>query len=102
MARNVNLIQLPEFYPDAEIGASLAKKWETWLKEFEMYVVASGVTDNRQKRALLLYCAGARVREIFATLTETGEANDFDTPKTKLLRDPEYKLKDMIVDGRGK
>ena len=84
MASNLNLQPLPEFNPDIEVGASLAKRWDNWLRDFSMYVTASGITDDTQKRALLLYTAGSRVREVFATLTDTGQADAFGTAKTKL------------------
>ena len=64
---------IPPFDPGAEIGVNLAPKWKIWLQDFEMYLVASGVTDKKKKKALLLYQAGPRVREIFARfpITET-------------------------------
>ena len=37
-AASVNLLPLQEFNPDAEIGLSIAKRWETWLNEFKMYL----------------------------------------------------------------
>ena len=77
----VNLIPLGEFNPDADIGSSISKRWETWIGELKMYLVASGIT---RKRALLLYLAGRRVREIFANVTGTGEDDNFDTAITKL------------------
>ena len=70
-ATNLNLIPLPQFNPDVDIGSSISKRWERWLKDFKMYLVASGIKDNTRKRALLLYMAGARVREIFDNLGET-------------------------------
>ena len=81
-AKALNLPPLPEFDPDIEVGASLAKRWETWTKDFLTYIVANGVTEDKQKRALLLYLAGPRVREIFETLSETGE--DLATALAKL------------------
>ena len=82
MANVLNLPPLPEFNPDAEIGSSIAKRWETWMEDFVMFLTANAITDVPRKRALLLYMAGSRVREIFSTLQETG--TDFDTAKTKL------------------
>ena len=41
-------------------------------------MVRKGVTDNTQKRALLLHCAGMEVQDIFDTLTDTGEDKDYD------------------------
>ena len=75
---------MPEFNPDSEVGASLATRWKKWLADFDMYLAASGITNNTRKRALLLYQAGARVREIFSQLADTGNADAFDTAKQKL------------------
>ena len=75
---------MPPFDPDAEIGVNLAPKWKIWLQDFEMYLVASGVTDKKKKRALLLYQAGPRVREIFRQIPDHGDDDDFDTAVNKL------------------
>ena len=40
------------------------------------------ITDDKQKRALLLYQAGQATQEIFETLSDTGE--DYDTAQAKL------------------
>ncbi|XP_065067305.1 uncharacterized protein K02A2.6-like [Rhopilema esculentum] len=81
---SVSIKPVAEFRPHAEVGASLATRWNDWLDDFEMFLVASGITDNTRKRALLLYQAGPRVREIFKNLTDVGEADDFDSAKAKL------------------
>ena len=49
-----------------------------------MYLTASGITDPTRKRALLLYQAGPRVREIFKQIPDTGTSADYDTAKAKL------------------
>ena len=49
-----------------------------------MFLLASGITDDTRKRALLLYQAGPRVREIFKNLTEVGDTSDFEVAKNKL------------------
>ena len=84
MANSLPIQPMPEFSPDADIGASLASRWKTWLTEFEMFLTASGITDTKRQRALLLYQAGARVGEIFNQLADTGEDKGYDTAKTKL------------------
>ena len=59
--------------------ATLAQRWKKWKQEFELYVVASGVSDATQKRALLLHMAGSQVRDIFNNsipAEDKGEAND--------------------------
>jgi hypothetical protein len=82
----VSIQPLPEFLPDAEIGSSLAAKWKLWMEDFEMFISASGITDPKRKRALLLYQAGQRVRQIFRQLQDTGTESDYvyDAAKTKL------------------
>ena len=64
-------------------GANVAHKWKTWLADFKTYMTASNITDKKRQRALLLYQAGQRVREIFRQLPNTGEDDDFDTAVTK-------------------
>ena len=55
-----------------------------WKKRFETYLAALGITNNTQKRALLLYQAGEAMKEIFETLSGTGYADDYSTARTKL------------------
>ena len=76
---------MPVFDPDAAIGASVATRWNTWIADFEMFLTASGITDDTRKRALLLYQAGGRVREIFKQIPDNGAEDAYDTAKTKLL-----------------
>eukprot|EP00794_Sanderia_malayensis_P013251 gene13251-14613_t len=80
----VSIKPVTEFRLDAEVGASLATRWKDWLDDFEMFLLASGITDKTRKRALLLYQAGPQVREIFKNLTEVGGTSDFDVAKNKL------------------
>ena len=47
-----------------------------------MYIVAMNITNNKQKRALLLYQAREATQEIFEMLPETGE--DYATAQVKL------------------
>ena len=82
--QSVNIPPPPEFNPDSEVGASLATRWITWMEDFEMFLTASGIKDDTQKRALLLYQAGSRVREIFRQLADTGDAHDYKIAKDKL------------------
>ena len=164
----LNLKPLPEFNPDGEVGSSLATRWRLWLSDFDTFLIASGIRDATRKRALLLYQAGSRVREIFHQLEDVGTDAEYDKARDKLtayfepqknqryevykfrqtrqeegetldkfhtrlrnlsstceftnpdfeieqqiltggssskirrraLRDPEYKLKDMLLDGR--
>ena len=81
MATRVDLPPLPPFDPLSD-PSSLSQRWKTWTKRFQMYLVATNITNDKQKRAMLLYQAGPATQEIFETLPDTGE--DFDTALTKL------------------
>jgi hypothetical protein len=81
---SVSIQLLPDFNLDSEVGASLATRWTNWLDGFEMFILASGITDKKRKRALLLYQAGQRVREMFRQLPNTGTAADYKTATDKL------------------
>ena len=60
------------------------------VTDFEMYLLASGITDVTRKRALLLYQSGPRVQEIFNQLpplvTEENEepGDEYETAKSRL------------------
>ena len=82
--QSVSIQPLPEFNPDSEVGESLGARWSIWMEDFEMFILASGITDPKRKRALLLYQAGQRVREKFRQIPDTGTADDYETAKTKL------------------
>ena len=47
-----------------------------------MYIVAMNITNDKQKRVLLLYLAGEATQEILEMLPETGE--DCTTVQAKL------------------
>ena len=49
-----------------------------------MFITARGIQDKKQKRALLLYQAGSRVREIFQQLADTGTNEDYEILEAKL------------------
>ena len=68
-----------EFCPDGD-SSVVSTSWAAWVEEFEAFADSKGVFnlagDNKkdmrtQRKALLLYHAGARVREIHSTLTAT-------------------------------
>ncbi len=84
ISSSISIQPIAEFNPDTEIGASLATRWTTWLDDFEMFLLTSGIQDTKRQRALLLYQAGSRVREIFRQLNDTGEDDDYERAKTKV------------------
>ena len=77
----IDLAPLPPFDPHGD-PSSLSQWWKIWTKCFQMYIAAMNSTNDKQKRALLLYQAGEATQEIFETLPETGE--DYATAQAKL------------------
>ena len=57
----VSLSGLPGLKPFVAVDepATLAQRWLTWKQEFELYVIASGISDPTQMRVLLLHLSGA-------------------------------------------
>ena len=83
MARRIDLTPMPPF--DAHWSpSSLGQRWKPWLTRFQTYVTANGITDDTQKRAMLLYLAGPAVQDILEALSDTGEAKDFKIAHEKL------------------
>lgn len=54
--------------------ASLKPRWEIWKNELEIYIVASGVVNAAQKRAVLLLTGGEGLREIWKNFTDEQKA----------------------------
>ena len=81
MATRVDLPPLPQFDPLSD-QSSLSQRWKSWTKRFETYLVAANITDDQQKRAMLLYQAGSATQDIFETLANT--ETDYATAKRKL------------------
>lgn len=56
--------------------------WDDWVERLENYLIALGIDNDAQKRAILLHMCGPSTHRDFKTLTDTG--NDYKTAKTKL------------------
>lgn len=59
---------------------------QQWKQSFGLYLRGKGVTDDGQKRALLLHAAGVDVQEIYFTLANEEESSSF-TKTVKVLDD---------------
>ena len=79
-SRRLNLPSLAPFDPVSD-PALLGQRWNAWKHWFLIYLSAMAITNNTQKRALLLYQGGPETQDIFETLPDRGEDNDF----TKVL-----------------
>ena len=81
MATKVDLPPLLQFDPNSD-QSLLSQRWKSWTKRFETYLIATNITNDTQKRAMLLYQAGSATQDIFETLSDTG--SDYATAKKKL------------------
>lgn len=81
VAGKINLSPLAPFDPVSD-PSLLSQWWKSWKRRFEIYVAAINITDDKQKRAVLLYQAGQATQEIFDTIPETGD--NFATAMEKL------------------
>ena len=83
-AGRINVSPLPQFDPVSD-PSSLGQRWTQWKRRFETYILAVNVTNDAQKRALLLYQAGAETQQLYDTLpVAEGEAQDYATTIEKL------------------
>ena len=48
---------LENFYPNGDT-TTLASRWKTWKRAFNIYLISKGVTQDGQKLALLLHTGG--------------------------------------------
>jgi hypothetical protein len=83
MATKLDIPCVPQFVIGGEL-TNVAQRREDWMKRFKYYMEASGITAQKQKRALLLHLAGPEVQDIYDTLEHTGEnfeniINDLNT-----------------------
>ncbi|CAB4020397.1 PREDICTED: uncharacterized protein LOC107336737 [Paramuricea clavata] len=74
----INVAPMAPFDPMSDPN-SLSQRWKKWKRRFETYLVALNVTEKKQKRALLLYQAGQETQDIFDTLVDIGEDDDYDS-----------------------
>ena len=73
-AGRIDVSPLPQFDPVSD-PSSLGQRWTQWKRLFETYTLALNVTNDAQKRALLLCHACAATQELYETLpVAEGEA----------------------------
>lgn len=86
MAKFVD-IKCPSTFDTHGDPTSLGTRWKKWRQGFDLYIIAAGITDNNQTKALLLHCGGEDLRELFDTLPEPdlpAETNVYKIACTKL------------------
>ena len=63
---------LPCFNP-REDPNTLSVRWKRWRHSFELYLLAKGVSDDKQKVALLLHISGTDLQYLYYTLAGGAE-----------------------------
>jgi hypothetical protein len=63
-----NDIPTPKPFKVTGTNTNLSKSWATYIKRFDYYIQATGITKDEQKRALLLHLGGDEIQDIFETL----------------------------------
>ena len=71
-----NIPVIEQFVVDKSQSTNLAKKWDTWLEGFKLFITASGITNVEQKKAMLLHMAGKEVREIYRAMPPNADAQE--------------------------
>lgn len=61
---------LPCFNPREDFN-TLFVSWKRWKRSFELYLLAKGTSDDKQKVALSLHTAGIPAEELYYTLAAT-------------------------------
>ncbi|XP_053384619.1 uncharacterized protein K02A2.6-like [Mercenaria mercenaria] len=64
-------LDLPTPKPFKVLGqnTNLSSTWDNYMKRFEYYLSASGITKDEQKKALLLHLGGEEIQDIYETMT---------------------------------
>ena len=84
-AVTISLPPPPQFDVEVEGGRANATRWKKWMGEFSIYLTATKITNDAQKKAVLLHLAGGKVQEIY-NLKSTEQTNTFEQA-VKLLDD---------------
>ena len=71
MAQSVTIQSMPDFCPDAKVGASLATRWINWQSDFEMFLTASGITDANFDQTLDEYHTRLRTNSTTCEFNDT-------------------------------
>ena len=56
---------------------SILQRWRKWKRAFQLYVLGRGITNDSQKRGLLLHTAGLDIQEVYFTLVPDGAETNY-------------------------
>ena len=86
LAARVKVLPLQPFDPFSD-PPSLSQRFKQWKRHFETYFIDFNVANDAQKKALLLYQAGAATQDTFESLpVAEAEPDDYETAVVKLDR----------------
>ena len=71
MAAKLNMPALPPFKVVGE-NTNISRTWDLYIRRFNYYLAASGVTKDEQQKAMLICLAGEGVQNIYEDLSEVG------------------------------
>ena len=78
-------VSFPSFPPfDVHDDGNVGPRWQKWLGMLERFFTGMNMTVPKRKRTLLLHYAAPEVDEIFDTLPDTGDDNDYAKAIEKL------------------
>ena len=83
---------LQPFVVDTTETTILGKKWKLYRQELDLFLAASGITQDAEKRAILLHASGKNVREIFSTFDNTGTTYEETCAKLDTYFSPQKNL----------
>ena len=75
-------LRTPEALAVDITSTSMSTTWEDWIQSVEMYFIASGITDQKRQKALLLYIGGKELQTIHRALNDDKET--YNDTKTQL------------------
>jgi len=70
-----NLPAIEPFIFESDTG-NVDKKWREWKEDFDLYLAATGVTQDLQKCGLLLHLGGKELKKVYKTLKEVDDKYD--------------------------
>ena len=83
MAAKLDLPDISRFDPAVD-HSSIGPRWQAWREELDYYIAAANITNDKQKRNILLHLAGPKVQKIFKTLREPEEERTFKSASDAL------------------
>ena len=77
-----SLVSPAEFQYDDESRGTAGLRWDVWIRDFELFTIATGVIRGPQRKATLLHVVGKACRDIYSTVADIND--DYNEVKAKL------------------